>query len=191
MSKKLYEVTVTFRGLVYANSENQAMDIGRNEMAKEDEPEIIGAVPWTGKEYPTGWDGGTIPWGEDEDRNIDILCQIEALEKTAEELGYELRLRPDKELSRYERRANLLTIGELKSLPDDSVVWATYREHGEREYRANGPYRIRKVETGWMLEDGSSFSAEFELDPESKDTDGCYDPCSGEGDMYIYHVRVK
>src|ERR1700679_2348846 len=100
------------------------------------------------------------------------------------------------------RRGLPLTVGELRALPKDAVVWVYYKEHGERGPRINHPMRAVKHEDDdrWGLEDGSSFAAEFfptgEYDSENggfkvaPDSSECFDEGGGEGEMRLYHAKL-
>lgn len=115
----------------------------------------------------------------------DMEC---AIRESFEQLfGEELSFDPDEQLLHYVR-GKPLTVGELRSLQADSVVFVTYRENGENEYRINGAMRlIPSEENYWVLEDGSSFMADFE--PVANEDDAlCLDVACGEGEMLIYEA---
>ena len=97
-----------------------------------------------------------------------------------------VQFEPEKILRNY-RKGSPLPLGKLKVMPEGGIVWATYRETRERSFRVNGAYRIRKLVNGWMLEDGSSFSAEFEPSY-TEDDDLCLDECCGEGELRLYRA---
>lgn len=73
-------------------------------------------------------------------------------------LGIPLRLEKDEDL-RSLKKGREITAGELRSLPDNSVVWVQYREVGSRSCRINSAFRITKSSDPdtWDLSDGSSF----------------------------------
>lgn len=103
-----------------------------------------------------------------------------------------LKFEPDEDL-RYYWQGKPLTLGELKALPENAVVWATYKKYGDDGggFRINHAMRASREEgaDAWFLVDGSSFAAEFTPADGSADKDDCYDDCIGEGEMYLYHAE--
>lgn len=113
-----------------------------------------------------------------------------------------LKFNADQDLKNF-RRGHPLTVGTLRALPKDAIVWVYYKEHGEQGPRINGPMRASKddVEDRWGLEDGSSFAAEFvptgEYDSENggfkvaPDEAECFDESGGEGEMRLFRAVPK
>src|SRR5690349_6777918 len=92
----------------------------------------------------------------------------------------------DKDLAHY-RRGRLLKQGELRAMPDGTVVWATYTEYGDETPRIDGACRIEFDGPGsWVLDEGSSFIGYFVA--RGSDSDDCYDSPCGEGDFYVYEA---
>ena len=100
-------------------------------------------------------------------------------------LGVDIKFDPDADLGAFRRGRRVLKCRELQV---GLIVWGFYQEHGERRPRANHAHRLLEGHGGsWILDDGSSFSMDFEpTDPE----DDCHDDC-GEGVMYIYEAVPK
>ncbi len=112
-----------------------------------------------------------------------------SIQEMAEDLGMPpIKFDPDDDLLNY-WRSRPLKLSELEKMPDGSIVYATYKEHGEEDFRINGAMRISKEGTRrWFLENGSSFASEFEA--ANDDPDGeCFDNGCGDGEMYLYHVE--
>lgn len=96
---------------------------------------------------------------------------LASITSTVESLGATFQVDPDAELTQF-RQGDPLAHDELSKMPDDAIIWVTYRQAGERSYRINGAYRIRKLEgdpVGWFLDDGSSFAADFYPNPRALD----------------------
>lgn len=117
------------------------------------------------------------------------------------ELGVDFKFDADKDLSGFSR-GPALRLGALKALPDGSIVWAWYKEHGEARPRIDQAMRISRNQDGsWGLEDGSSFAAEFtptgDYDHGSgrfstpSDDAECFDEGGGEGEMRLYEAARR
>ena len=107
---------------------------------------------------------------------------IGAIQEMANKLGVEIEFGSDPELKGY-RRGDLMTMGELRALEDDSVVWLYiyYKE----SVRANHAFHIVREGDCWILSDGSSFGADFE------DTGGAdSDPAVDEWSKIFKAVKV-
>jgi len=95
----------------------------------------------------------------------------DAVKKMAGDLGIEIKFDADDNLAKF-RRGRRLTMGELRKLPDGSVVWLYiwYKE----SCRADGAFRLTRTKDGggWMLDDGSSFAADLEDEGEDSDLAG-------------------
>lgn len=81
-------------------------------------------------------------------------------------LGMEVRFEADSDLASY-RRGAPLTMGDLRGLPDDAVVWV-YVFH-KQSVRADGAFRVGRIEKTWMFDDGSSFNVSLEDDGADED----------------------
>ena len=131
---------------------------------------------------------------------------VEAMKKeiqsTMADLGATISFDADEALDNY-LRGPFLTVKELKSLPEGAVVWAWYKEHGERGPRIDRAMRLAKSpeEGTWDLEDGSSFAASFTptgtyrpdlggFMPPPEDSE-CFDESGGEGIMKLFHAVPK
>lgn len=101
------------------------------------------------------------------------------------QFGVEIKFDPDADLKKYRCTGRVLKQGELK---EGLIVWAVYKEHGEDHARMNGAFRLLKgVEDSFVLDDGSSFSADFTpWDPK----EDCIDEGGGEGVMVLYEAAV-
>ena len=85
----------------------------------------------------------------------------DAAQDLAKGLGIELSFDADADLAKF-RRGRRLTMGELRQLPNGTIVWL-YIWHKE-SCRADSAYRLERTSSGdcWMLDDGSSFAADLE-----------------------------
>jgi hypothetical protein len=113
-----------------------------------------------------------------------------SIQEMAEGLGMPpIKFNPDGYLLNY-WRGRPLKLSELEKMPDGSIVYATYKEHGEEGYRINGAMRISREgsDRRWFLEDGSSFASEFNAAHDDADGE-CFDNGCGEGEMYLFHVE--
>lgn len=115
------------------------------------------------------------------------------IQKTMTSLGAPpIKFEPDEDL-RYFWQGKPLTIGELKRLPENAVVWVTYKKYGHDGggFRINHAMRVSREEgaDAWFLVDGSSFAAEFTPAAGLTDGDDCFDDCIGEGEMFLYHAE--
>ena len=127
-------------------------------------------------------------------KDADILAT--AVIETASKLGLDIKFHADEDLGRY-KKGRVLTVGELRSLPDNSVVWVTFKEDGEHRYRINGAQYIHRclppkfhVSEGcdlWGFNDGSSFGSEIELKQDLPDSAPAYD---GDWGPFYVHEAV-
>ena len=89
-------------------------------------------------------------------------------------------------------KGRVLKAGEVRAMPDGSVIYVTYKEHGERGFRINGAYRITRLPAPpndvdcWGLGDGSGFGAEFCLAGVPDDADALDE--IPEGDTFAYEA---
>jgi len=83
-----------------------------------------------------------------------------AVEKMAATLGIEIQFDPDDALGKF-RRGPMLTMGQLRSMEDGAVVWLVVHDD-DGSLRADGAYRLERRDDCWMLDDGSSFAADFD-----------------------------
>jgi hypothetical protein len=107
----------------------------------------------------------------------------------AKDLGVSINFNADKNLRNYEQ-GPILTVDELRALPNGAIVWAWYKKDGADRPRINSAWRITKMndtEEYWDLEDGSSFGAGFSPSYGSGD---CIDD-KGEGEMKLFHALPK
>lgn len=135
-----------------------------------------------------------------ERKDLTVETMKSEINRMAKDLGMpEVKFDADRALSAY-GRGKPLTLGELRALPENAVVFVWYKEHGEEGPRINHPMRASKMpdEDTWGLEDGSSFAAEFtptgDYDHEAgtfavpSDATECFDEGGGEGEMRLYHA---
>lgn len=125
-------------------------------------------------------------------QTTEAILQKQVLDLAAS-VGVDINFDPDKSLLNY-RKGRKLLYQELLALPDGSVVWVWYKEHGEPHPRINGPQRIKrdmKENQGnyWEFEDGSSFVGAFSH--EGKPDGVCFDEAYGEGETYLYVALPK
>ena len=150
---------------------------------------------------------GKCPTGYTLEAHADKSCNcvsrdpvIEAMKaeitSTFAEFGATVSFESDAALDAY-RKGEPLTLRELRALPAGAVVWVWYKEHGESGPRINQAMRATKSaeDAGWVLEDGSSFVAEFEPvnpigahDAPPEEDAPCFDDACGEGEMFLYHA---
>ncbi len=89
-----------------------------------------------------------------------------AVEETAADLGININFDPDADLQQF-KPGQILTLGQLRAMPDGTVVWVYCKVDGDEGVRINQAMRINadpKFPNNWGLSDGSSFAAEFHLD---------------------------
>lgn len=110
---------------------------------------------------------------------------LDEVKRMSAELGLDLSFDADVSLAHY-RRGEPLLLKELKTMEDGEVVWATYVEDGEDDYRIDGAYRIEKSGDTWVLDDGSCGGCDFSPYRESKDDEQCFDASGGH--MYLWKV---
>jgi len=101
-------------------------------------------------------------------------------EKKATKLGT-----PDADLDDYERGATL-TIGELRAMPDGTVVWVRHFEHADPSGSwVDHPSRITWTGNGDLMLDDVG----MDFDPgDLPDDDRCFDEGFGEVEMCLSHA---
>ncbi len=92
-----------------------------------------------------------------------------AFEHMLKPLGATVVWNADADLS-TSMRGDPLTWGEYRKLKEGDIVWYYYKEHGEDEPRADGPYRLEPTNDGigWILKDESNFTTDW-YDDDSPD----------------------
>lgn len=117
--------------------------------------------------------------------------ELSAMERSIQEnfrrvLGEDVRFSMHSDLLGY-RCGRLLTIEELEAMPNGTVIWVRYEQHGESEPRVDGPYRITRVQgrRAWMFDDGSSFGCDYE---HRIPCPVCTQEVCGEGQMFLHHA---
>lgn len=108
--------------------------------------------------------------------------------------GVKFQFDPDQDLAVLKKGRRLLA-KEVRAMPDGSIIYVTYKEHGDRGFRVNGAHRINRLPEPendpdtWSLSDGSGFGAELCLAGVPDEADA-YDEIP-EGDMYCYQAVPK
>ncbi len=127
-----------------------------------------------------------------QERHMSDNKLAQSVQGMADRLGIPFKMTPDLNPADYERGAPL-TLGEIRQMPDNTIIWAWGKEHGEEGPRVAGPYRINKEsETDcWGLNDGSSAGAEFTHAGPDTPESPCYDDWCGNGEMFLFHATKE
>lgn len=121
------------------------------------------------------------------ERNNQIAeCMQAEVQQMAEDLGIPTSFESDPDLRNYRRGSRLLTNGELH---DGMVVWGYYLEDGNDEPQVDGAFRLEKAPAGFILDDGSSFAADFDATGEPDSI--CEEHCCGWTKRLYEAVPVK
>ncbi len=116
-------------------------------------------------------------------KESDLDAMKKEIVSTFAGMGAKIVMDPDADLSCF-KRGKLLTLTELQSMPDGSVVWYTEDLFGERGHTANGAYRIKRLPAtygydAWQFTDGSCLMFELHLEPDH------YEPLDPKGTMAV------